>query len=59
MNKVVAIEIEFEIGVDHKGNADMFDPDPDPDSEKTFQVRSGLKLMTLSVKSGGLRRQGV
>jgi hypothetical protein len=44
MNKVV--EIEIEIGIDHQGNADMFDPDPDP--EKTFQVRPRLGLVTLS-----------
>jgi hypothetical protein len=31
MNNVV--EIGIAIGIDHKGNADMFDPDPDPDTE--------------------------
>jgi hypothetical protein len=25
--------VEIEIGIDHKGNAGMFDPDPDSDSE--------------------------
>ena len=43
MNNVV----EIGIGIDHKGNADMFDTDSDSDPEKTFQVRSWLKLMTL------------
>jgi hypothetical protein len=49
MNNVVEIEIGIEMGIDHKGNADMFDTDPDSDSdpEKTFQVRSRRKLMTL------------
>jgi hypothetical protein len=43
MNNVV--EIEIAIGIDHRGNADMSDTDP----EKTFQVRSRLKLMTLTI----------
>jgi hypothetical protein len=34
MNNVV--EIEIEIGIDHKGSADMFDPDTDSDPEKTI-----------------------
>jgi hypothetical protein len=46
MNNVV----EIEIGIDHKGNADMFDPDSDPDTdsdpEETF-YSARLSLPTL------------
>jgi hypothetical protein len=34
------------IGIDHQGDADKFDTDP----EKTFLVRSRLKLMALNRK---------
>jgi hypothetical protein len=31
MTNIVEIEIGIAIGIDHKGNAGMFDTDPDPD----------------------------
>jgi hypothetical protein len=34
MNNVV----EIAIGIDHKGKADMFDPDPDSDPEKNISA---------------------
>ncbi len=35
-NSVVEIEIGIAIGIDQKGNADMFDPDPESDTEKNM-----------------------
>lgn len=52
MHDVIGIGIG--VGIDHKCNADMFDADTDP--EKTFQVRSRLKLMTLGLKGKEIAR---
>jgi hypothetical protein len=53
MDNVIGIGIG--ISIDHKCNADMFDTDPD--TEKTFQVRSRLKLMTLGLKGKEIARK--
>jgi hypothetical protein len=38
MNNVV----EIAIGIDHKGKADMFDPDPDPDSDPEKNISAAI-----------------